>query len=315
MYTQKEIHTVLVAGSGVMGASFAQIFAQHHYDVILYDIADAALEKAKNLIAINQKTEIAQGSLTEKESEELLSRISFTSSKDCFARADFVLEAIAEKMAIKHSFWSEVSQAVSDDAVLATNTSGLSISEIAQAVNKPERFAGMHWVNPPHLIPLVEVISGEKSSEDVIATIYDVALGLGQKPVKVYKDPAGFILNRLQYAIVREACHCVEMGYASIEDVDNVVKYGLGMRYACIGPFETIDFGGIDIFNHVGSYLFDQLCNDGGVPTILKEAYEAGKCGVKNSNGFYDYSDGKGEEALARRDEAFIKLAHCLYGK
>ena len=99
-----------------------------------------------------------------------------------------------------------------------------------------------------------------------------------------------------------------------MEDVDNVMKYGLGMRYACIVPFETIDFGGIDIFNHVGSYMFDALCNDSGVPKLLKDAFEAGKFGVKNNNGFYDYSDGKGEEALAKRDAAFIKLSKCLYG-
>ena len=114
--------------------------------------------------------------------------------------------------------------------------------------------------------------------------------------------------------MVREAFHCVEMGYASMEDVDKVMKYGLGLRYACIGPFETIDFGGIDIFNRVGSYLFDALCNDGGVPKLLKEAYEAGKCGIKNCNGFYDYSNGKDKTALAKRDAAFIALARALYG-
>ena len=145
--------------------------------------------------------------------------------------------------------------------------------------------------------------------------VYDVAESLKQKPVRVYKDPTGFILNRLQYACLREACHCVEMGYASLEDVDNVMKYGLGMRYACIGPFETVDFGGIHIFNHVGSYMFDALSNEGGVPKILKEAYEAGKLGVSNCSGFYDYSDGKDKEALARRDAAFIAVANALKDK
>lgn len=312
MYQQKDIHTVLIAGSGVMGASFAQIFARHNYQVILYDIVDTALEKAKHLITINQQAEIDQGNLTRAQSEDLLSRIRYTVSKDCFSQADFVLEAIAERMEIKHVFWSELSKAVREEAILATNTSGLSISEIGRAVWKPERFAGMHWVNPPHLIPLVEVIAGEKSAEETIKTVYDVALSLGQKPVKVHKDPPGFILNRLQYAVVREACHCVEQGYASIEDVDNVMKYGLGLRYAAIGPFETMDFGGLDIFNHVGSYLFDQLSKEGGVPRILKEAYEAGKYGVKNGCGFYDYSDGKGEKALAKRDAAFIRLSKCI---
>jgi len=310
----ESIKTVLIAGSGVMGASFAQIFARKGFDVVLYDIAEEALDKAKNLIRVNQESEISEGAITAEESAALTARISMTTSKDCFKDADYVLEAIAEKMAIKHSFWKEVSEAVAEDVVLASNTSGLSITEISQAVKNPERFAGMHWVNPPHLIPLVEVIAGEDSAEETLDIITAVSEKLGQKPVRVMKDPPGFILNRLQYAVVREACHCVQEGYATVEDVDNVMKYGLGMRYAAIGPFETMDFGGIDIFNHVGSYLFDELSTAGGVPPILKEAFEEGKYGVKNGKGFYDYSGDKAEKALAKRDAAFIKLSKCLFG-
>jgi len=314
MFAQKEIKTVLIAGPGVMGASFAQIFAKHAYQVILYGHSESSLEKARYLIDVNQKAMVSAGELTQQGSDELVGRILFTTSKDYFTKAEFILETIVEKMDSKHEFWKEVSGVVGDDVVLATNTSGMSITEIARAVRKPERFAGMHWVNPPHLIPLVEVIAGEESSDEVLQVIYDVALSLRQKPVRVYKDPTGFILNRLQYACLREACHCVEMGYASLEDVDNVMKYGLGMRYSCIGPFETVDFGGIDVFNHVGSYMFDALCNDGGVPRILQEAYAAGKCGVKNCSGFYDYSGGKDKLAIARRDSDFIKVSRALYG-
>lgn len=314
MYQQKDIHTVLIAGSGVMGASFAQIYAKNGYDVILYDIFDAALEKAKKLIDLNVETQVVEGSISQALADEMLSRITMTTSKEYFATVDFVLEAIAEKMEIKHSFWKEVSEAAKADTILCTNTSGMSITEIAKAVKDPARFCGMHWVNPPHLIPLVEIIAGEESTEDVLQVVYDVAESLHQKPVRVYKDPTGFILNRLQYACLREACHCVEMGYASLEDVDNVMKYGLGLRYACIGPFETVDFGGIHIFNHVGSYMFDALCNEGGVPKILKEAYEAGKLGVSNCDGFYDYSDGKDAVALANRDKKFIAVSKALYG-
>lgn len=314
MYSQKEIRTVMMAGAGVMGSSFAQLFAKCGYDVILYDISDASLLRAKKLIDINVETQVAEGSITPEKAQEMLSRITMTTSKDCFATIDFVLEATVENMELKHAFFKELSEVAKPDAVLCTNTSGMSITEIAKAVKDPSRFCGMHWVNPPHLIPLVEVIAGEQSSEEVLQVVYEVAESLNQKPVRVYKDPTGFILNRLQYACLREACYCVEQGYASLEDVDNVMKYGLGMRYACIGPFETVDFGGIHIFNHVGSYMFDSLCNDGGVPKILKDAYEAGKLGVSNCDGFYDYSDGKDAEALARRDKAFIAVSKALYG-
>ncbi|MBQ3104058.1 MAG: 3-hydroxyacyl-CoA dehydrogenase family protein [Oscillospiraceae bacterium] len=312
MFSQKEIHTVMMAGAGAMGSSFAQIFAKHGYRVILYDIFDASLEKAKKLITINLETQVKEGSLTEAESAAIMDAITMTTSKEYFPEVDFVLEATAENMEVKHTFFSELSAVCKPDAVLCSNTSGMSITEIAKSVKDPSRFCGMHWVNPPHLIPLVEIIAGAESSEEVLQTVYDVALSLEQKPVRVYKDPTGFILNRLQYACLREACYCVEQGYASLEDVDNVMKYGLGMRYACIGPFETVDFGGIHIFNHVGSYMFDALCNDGGVPKILKEAYEAGKLGVSNCDGFYDYSDGKDAEALAKRDRAFIAVHRAL---
>lgn len=312
MFTQKDIHKVLLAGAGVMGASFAQIYAKSGYEVILYDIFDAALEKANGLISVNLETQVQEGAITAQEREEILGRITMTTSKEYFATVDFVLEATVENMEIKHAFFKEVSEAAKPDAILCTNTSGMSITEIAKAVKDPARFCGMHWVNPPHLIPLVEVIAGENSSEDVLTTVYDVALSLGQKPVRVYKDPTGFILNRLQYACLREACHCVEMGYASLEDVDNVMKYGLGLRYACIGPFETVDFGGVHIFNAVGSYMFDALCNDGGVPEILKKVHEEGNKGVSSGKGFYDYSDGKDVEALTKRDKAFIAVSKAL---
>lgn len=314
MYKLEDIKTILIAGSGIMGSSFAQIFAREGYDVILYDIVEPALESAKHMIEVGQKAQIEQGRISEKKSKELVSRISMTTSKDCFTKAEFVLEAIAEKMAIKHSFWAEVSNAVSPDTILATNTSGLSITEISEAVKGPERFAGMHWVNPPHLVPLVEVIAGEKSSEEVCDVIYALAEKIHQKPVRVYHDPAGFILNRLQYAVIREACNCVEKGYASLEDVDNVMKYGLGMRYAAIGPFETMDFGNIETFYNVAGYMMKELSNNPERPELLTKAFEEGKLGVKNGKGFYDYSGDKADKALARRDRMFMKLADCLFG-
>ena len=315
MRKQSRIHTVVIAGPGIMGASFAQIFAKWYDRVYLYGVSESSLEKADYLISINQKAQVEQGALTQAESQALLERITMTTSKDCFAQADFVLEAIPEKMDVKHTFWEEVSRLVGEDVVLATNTSGLSISQIAQAVKHPERFAGMHWVNPPHLIPLVEVIAGEKSSPDCLETIRSLALRLEQHPVMVHKDPPGFVLNRLQYALLREACHIVEEGYASLEDVDSVMKYGLGMRYACLGPFETVDFGGIDVFYNVGSYLFGQLCNDTFVPRIIQENFEAGRLGVKSGAGFHDYSGDKAAKAIAKRDAEFLKLSQCLFGK
>ncbi|MCD8141291.1 MAG: 3-hydroxyacyl-CoA dehydrogenase family protein [Planctomycetaceae bacterium] len=310
----EHIEKVVLAGSGVMGASFAQLFARHGFLVTLYDIAQTALDKADELIAVNQQVMVREGELGQAESDALRARIGFTLEDDAFRDADFVLEAIAEKMPIKHDFWRRVSALVGEDVVLATNTSGLSITDIAAAVATPARFAGMHWVNPPHLIPLVEVIAGRDSDDRALAVIRDVALRLGQKPVMVRKDPPGFVLNRLQYAVLREAFHIVESGYASMEDVDAVMKYGLGLRYSCIGPFETVDFGGVDTFNLVGSYMFGKLCNDTGLPRLLREAYEAGRLGVKTGAGLYDYPGDAAQKAIAKRDADFLKVSKSLFG-
>lgn len=310
-----DIKTIVIAGSGIMGASFAQIFARNKYEVVLYDISSEALRRAKELIRINLDAQIEEKSFTRKEAEEIMGRIRMTESKSCFIEADFVLEAIAEKIEIKHSFWKEISSLVRSDVILTSNTSGLSISEIAKAVIHPERFAGMHWVNPPHLIPLVEVIAGEQSSEEVVDKTCELAEHIGQKPVKVQKDPTGFILNRLQYAVIREACYCVEKGYASVEDVDRVMKYGLGMRYACIGPFETMDFGNIETFHHVANYIYNDLCADKKAPRLLEQVYQEKKLGVKSGAGFYDYSGDKAEKALKERDAKFIRVSQALFGK
>ena len=310
-----DIKTIVIAGSGIMGASFAQIFARNGYEVVLYDISLEALRRAKELIRINLDAQVEANSFSKEEAEAIFGRIQMTESKACFVEADFVLEAIAEKIEIKHSFWKEISSLVRSDVILTSNTSGLSISEIAEAVIHPERFAGMHWVNPPHLIPLVEVIAGEQSSEEVVDKICELAIHIGQKPVKVQKDPTGFILNRLQYAVIREACYCVEKGYASVEDVDRVMKYGLGMRYACIGPFETMDFGNIETFHHVANYIYNDLCADKKAPKLLEQVYQDGKLGVKSGAGFYDYFGDKAEKALKERDAKFIRVSQALFGK
>ena len=313
MLKSRDIRTVLLAGSGVMGVSFAQIFARNGYKVILYDISDQALERAEKGLKSGLATQAEQGRIPADSVPEILGRIRLTTDKAGFAQADFILEAIVEKMQIKHLFWEEASALAKPEAILATNTSGLSVTEIARAVKDPARFAGMHWVNPPHLVPLVEVIAGEPSSEEVTDEIFALAKQIGQKPVRVYKDPPGFILNRLQYAVIREACNCVQQGYASLEDVDNVMKYGLGMRYACIGPFETMDLGNLETFFNVSGYMMKSLCNDTGVPEILQKVYGEGKLGVKNGAGFYDYSGDKAEAAVKRRDTLFLKLAQCLF--
>ncbi len=310
----REIRNIVIAGAGTMGASMGQIFARYGYDVTLYDLFPAALERAQTLITINQKTEVAEGIVSAEESEKLLGRIRYTAEKDCFKAADFVIEAILEKLDVKHTFWAEVSEMVGEDVVLASNTSGLSITKIAEAVKLPERFGGMHWINPPHIIPLIEVIQGEKTSEETVSALRELALAVEKKPVAV-KDAPGFALNRIQLAILRECLHIVDEGIAAPEAVDDVMKYGLGLRYACLGPFQVCDLGGLDIFNNIASYLFADLSDKKEPFGMLADRAAKGEFGVKSGAGFYDYSNGRDAEIIEYRDKMFTKLAKCLYGK
>ena len=309
---KQECKTITIAGAGLMGASMAQQFAAYGYPVTLYDIAETALEKGRRLIALNQQEQIKQGKLSPAQSAALSARIAYTADKDCFAHCDLVIESIVEDMETKKSFWREVSALVQEDCMLATNTSGLSISELGGVIARPERFAGMHWFNPAHLIPLIEIISGDKTSAHTSDFLYQLAEKIGKKPIRVKKDVPGFIANRIQLAILREAIDIVEYGVGDLDDVDRCMKYGLGFRYACLGPFEVCDLGGLDTFYHIASYLFTDLCDAKQPQKLLADLYEKGAYGVKSGRGFYDYSDGRDEQVVVRRDELFLKLSGLL---
>ncbi len=308
-----EIKKIVVAGAGTMGASMAQIFARYGYEVTLYNHRQETLDKAKGKISDNVKTLVETKELTDAEAESLLAALSYTVDLNCFQDCDLVVENLTEVLAVKEAFYTQISELVRPDTIVATNTSGLSINKLGASVKDPSRFLGMHWFNPPHLVPLIEIIKGDTTTDEAVQTIYDLSLSVGKKPVIVQKDVPGFAGNRLQFAVLREALDMVEKGIISPEGIDDVMKYGLGFRYACLGPLEVADFGGLDTFYHISEYLMKDLCDSKEPPALLKEHFENQEFGVKNEKGFYDYSDGKAAEATQKRDEAFLKLFHALY--
>lgn len=312
MKTAKDIKRIVIAGAGTMGSSMGQTFAKYGYTVTLYDIFPEALQKAQNLIRINQETEVLVGNVSKEESNQIMENISYTDNKECFKTADFVVEAILEKIDVKHAFWKEISELVPEDALLASNTSGLSITKISEVIKFPERFGGMHWINPPHIIPLIEVIQGKNTSDEAAEAIRDISIIINKKPV-IVQDALGFALNRIQLAVLRECLHIIDEGIATPEAVDDVMKYGLGLRYACLGPLEVCDLGGLDIFYNIATYLFEDLADEKEPFGLLAKCYENGQYGVKNGAGFYDYSEGKDEEKIRYRDQMFTKVSKCLY--
>ena len=303
---------VVLAGAGVMGSSLAQVYALAGYETWVYDIYDSALEKSRHLIALNQETMVREGLVTAAESQAALDRITFTLEKDCFRDCGLVVECTVERMDVKQAFFAEISEIAPAEALLATNTSGLHITEIAESCKLPERFMGQHWLNPPHLLPLCEIIAGAKTSPENVQKMRELVKGLGKQPV-VVADINGFIINRIQFAVLREAMHIVDIGAASYEDVDTVLKAGMGLRYAVLGPFGVADFGGLDTFDHINSYLNAELDNSQVGNPHLHAMVEAGKLGVKSGQGFYDYSGDKADAAIRERDRMYIELAKVLY--
>lgn len=291
-----EIRKITIAGAGTMGYSMAEIFARKGYDVILWNHRSATLERAKTKIA-----------------PDMVNRISYTIDPAAFRGRDLIVENIVEDLAAKSEFYRTYSPLADEKTIIATNTSGLSINTLAKSVKGPERFLGMHWFNPPTLIPLIEIIKNDHTQDEVAKTIYDLSLAIGKKPAIVEKDAPGFAANRIQLAVIREALSMVKKGIISKEGADAVMKYGLGFRWACLDPLETVDFGGLDVFAHVSEYLMADLEDSHEVPLLLAEKVKEGHLGVKTGEGFYKYDGDKAAKATEERDRKLKALYEALY--
>lgn len=287
-----------ICGAGTMGHSMAEIFAKSGYTVTLYNHRLPTLEKAKSQIDASVRDAIV-----------------YTTSLDDLYNMDLIVENVKEDIDVKLAFYQELSKHIQDTTIVATNTSGLSINTLSKGISHPERFIGFHWFNPPTIIPLIEIIKGDQTTDTIAQTIYDVALSLDKKPVMVNKDVLGFAANRVQLAVVREVLDLVDRGIVSKEGADDLMKYGLGFRWACLGPLETLDFGGLDTFYHISEYLIPDLCDSHDVPKILAENYEKGRYGIKTKAGFYDYPDDLDQKKTQERDQKLAALYNALYKK
>ena len=309
-----EIKQIAVAGAGVMGTAIAQYFAQQGLDVLVYDVIPASLERIDTAVAESQQLLIRRGVLTQEQAEAARGRIRTSSDMNDFSRADLVIEAIIENMAIKQDFFRQLETICRPDTIFATNTSSLSVNEICRKMTTKARFIGANWWTPAHIIPLIEMVRADETSGETTRRLYDFFESVGKKPIVISREVKGFVGNRIQFAVMREAMDIVENGYASMKDVDRVLHYGLGLRYACLGPFEIADLGGLDTFYKIASYLFADLSDTGEVHALLADHYNNGEFGVKSGKGYYEYADGRDKEMIAYRDKMFLKVSDCLYG-
>jgi 3-hydroxybutyryl-CoA dehydrogenase len=223
-----------------------------------------------------------------------------------------VVEAVPEMLSVKLPVYEQMDREADPEVIFASNTSGLSITKLGSATGRPEKVAGFHFWNPAHLMPLVEVTKGEKTSSEVAELLLALATRLGKKPILVRREVPGFIGNRLQCAVLREALHLVQEGFASAEDVDTAMKAGPGIRYAFLGPLETADLGGLDVFTNISNYLFEDLGRATKAQPYMADLVKEGRLGVKTGRGFYEYGGKTLSELLSARDEKLIKVLTSL---
>ena len=303
-----QIKRVAIIGAGIMGHGFAQIFAQKGYPVFLYDIDSAILEKALKRIDANLDTFIENGLLRKKEKGPVLNRITLITDLEAAVRnVDFVLEAVPEIMDLKKEIFKKLDRFAPPHAILASNTSGLSITEMGSVTGRPEKTIIVHGINPPTIIPVVEIVRGNKTTDETADLCYRLLLKLGKFPVRVLKEVPGFLFNRLQLALYREALYCLETGVATAEDIDRVVKAGFGFRLANLGPLETSDFGGLDTFYRLAQHLFPDLSDAKAAPPVLEKFVKEGKLGVKTGEGFYSYPPAVAKKKIRERDRRLIQ--------
>jgi 3-hydroxybutyryl-CoA dehydrogenase len=305
-----------IIGAGLMGRSISQAYALKNYRVRLYDNREPVRSTVKNLIDNDLALLVAEGLIDQAKKETTLNNIILVDKlSSAVADADFITEAIPEILALKQDFFQELENYTQDTAIIASNTSTLPIAELAQKMARPERFIITHFFNPAHLVPLVEIIHMAQTAPEVIDQTVSLMKALGKKPVVLKKDVPGFIANRLQAAILREALFLLNSGVAAAEDIDTAVTAGPGFRWPFLGPIATADFNGLDTWQRIMENLSPELDCSQSAPAILNRLVEQGKLGTKSGAGIYQYdakATGSVAEQIKRRDTNLIRLLKIL---
>jgi 3-hydroxybutyryl-CoA dehydrogenase len=309
-----EIRNITIVGAGTMGHSLAQTFAQGGYKVWMNDIRDEILSRSKSLIAANLKTLAELGLVKEGEEASILSRIQATTRvEEAGEGADLVIEAIVEDEAAKKEMFGKLDKICPPAAILASNTSYMDIFQFVET-RRPEKVLITHWFAPPHIVPLVEIVRGPKTSQATVDTVKALLLKLGKKPIVITKFLPGFIANRLQSALGNEVLHLLDNGYATPEDIDMATKASFALRMPILGLVKRMDFTGLDLTQKIIRNATYKVPPQRTKSESVDALVSRGKLGVKSRSGFYEYGGLSTEEIMKERDIKLIKLREFLKG-
>ena len=276
---------IAIIGMGSMGPGMAARLARGGHDVRAQDIAPIAIERAQTIQPMISE---ALDGLGVADQGGMI--VYHEAIEAAVAGADLVIENVPEKIEIKAQVYAGLDRLIGAETLVASDTSGIPITQLQAHISHPERFIGMHWSNPPHIIPMIEVIAGDATSQATVKSIQDLIRSLDLLPVTLKRDVPGFVENRVLYALLRECVDLVEQGVIDPEDLDTCVKWGIGYKLSVVGPMRLLDMAGLDIYQSVASFLNAELCDRSDVSPMVMKATDQGKLGMKTGAGLFEYS-------------------------
>ena len=305
----RRIRRIAVIGGGLMGHGIAQELAVAGYQVALSSRTEESLERAMDRIRTSLGILAGLGLIDPRRAAEASKRIRTTTElAEACEGAQLAVEAVYEDLDLKREIFGALDTSCPEDAILASTTSTFMPSQYAPATTRPDRVIGAHYFNPPHLIPLVELIRGPETSDETLEAVDGLLRRLGKKPVLVKREKLGFIGNRLQAALLREALWLVQEGVATARDVDTVISSSIGRRWAVAGVFEIFDLGGWDVVQAAATHIVADLQNSAELPPVLREKVEAGELGVKTGKGFYEWTPESARAAQERLMRGLLEM-------
>lgn len=306
------IRHIAIMGMGTMGPGMAARLARGGLQVTAYDVAPAAIERARTMLATAETVLDALGIASPAAG---VGTVRFTDDiGEAVSGANLVIENVPENISIKAEVYGEIDALVASDTIVASDTSGIPITQLQAHISNPARMVGMHWSNPPHIIPMIEVIAGEQTAPETVQAIREFIRSLGLLPVVVKKDVPGFVENRVLYALLREVVDLVERGVIEPEDIDTCVSWGIGYKLAVVGPMALLDMAGLDIYNSVSSFLNSDLSDRKDVAPMVGEKIAAGKLGIKSGGGIYAYTPERIAELQRERARKLVAIRRILEG-